>query len=167
MLRKNEGVESRLKWRRPVREKIGFHLRQRCGCWNTYGTNLSYQLDYSRWQRLLRNFALWWKYGSRCILFPPCKNMNIKLPITGKWLCIGLLTVVASFCSAQPYGLANRPLVGPFLNNIMPETAPVVGTNWSIFPSMPDAKPQNGRRGGFETTLHVLSSGAQRLAIGR
>src|ERR1041385_5028188 len=36
-------------------------------------------------------------------------------------------------CSAfgQPYGLTSRPNVGQFLDNVMPEAAPVVSGNWS------------------------------------
>ena len=40
-----------------------------------------------------------------------------------------LATVLSA--SAQPYGLDSRPAVGPFLNNVMPETAPVIAGNWT------------------------------------
>src|SRR5882762_6226216 len=33
--------------------------------------------------------------------------------------------------SAQPYGLNSRPPVAPFLNNVMPEAAPVISGSWS------------------------------------
>jgi len=51
-----------------------------------------------------------------------------------------LILLVAGLLSAkaQSYGLTNRPPLGPFLNNVMPETAPVVGTNWAIVPAFPN-----------------------------
>jgi uncharacterized repeat protein (TIGR03806 family) len=33
--------------------------------------------------------------------------------------------------AAKPYGLTSRPLIGPFLNGTMPETAPSISGNWS------------------------------------
>ncbi len=50
----------------------------------------------------------------------------------------GLLLASTVLLSAQPYGLSNRPVVGPFLNNVMPETAPVVSANWSVVPAFPN-----------------------------
>ncbi len=41
---------------------------------------------------------------------------------------IGLITASAY---AQPYGLTSRPAIGPFLDNQMPEAAPVISGNWS------------------------------------
>jgi hypothetical protein len=60
-----------------------------------------------------------------------------------KWICFlsvvaGLLAVDAIPGWAQPYGLAARPAIGPFLNNVMPEAAPTVSTNWSIVPAFPN-----------------------------
>jgi uncharacterized repeat protein (TIGR03806 family) len=40
--------------------------------------------------------------------------------------------------SAQVYGLEGRSIIGSFLNDVMPETAPVVGTNWSVVPAFPN-----------------------------
>jgi len=48
-------------------------------------------------------------------------------------LFLGLLSAVA-----QPYGLNSRSPIGPFLNNVMPETAPAVSTNWSLIPAFPN-----------------------------
>src|SRR5947207_2074889 len=45
-----------------------------------------------------------------------------------------LLLVIAFLSSpafAQPYGMTSRPAVGQFLDNVMPESAPVVSGNWS------------------------------------
>ena len=53
-------------------------------------------------------------------------------------LCVGLLLAMISICQAQPYGLASRPAVGAFLNNVMPEAAPVVSTNWAVAPAFPN-----------------------------
>lgn len=39
---------------------------------------------------------------------------------------------------AQPYGLAARPAGGAFLNNVMPEAAPVVSGNWSAVSAFPN-----------------------------
>lgn len=40
--------------------------------------------------------------------------------------------------TAQPYGLTTRPALGPFLNDVMPEAAPVISTNWSVVPAFPN-----------------------------
>jgi uncharacterized repeat protein (TIGR03806 family) len=40
--------------------------------------------------------------------------------------------------SAQPYGLNSRPAVGPFLNDVLPETAPPVSTNWQVVTAFPN-----------------------------
>lgn len=60
-----------------------------------------------------------------------------------KWICsgtIGLALLAGLFGSAgaQPYGLTNRPALGPFLDEILPETAPGISTNWSIVPAFPN-----------------------------
>ncbi len=39
---------------------------------------------------------------------------------------------------AQPYGLTERPAIGPFLNNVMPEAAPVISGNWLAVPAFPN-----------------------------
>ncbi len=57
---------------------------------------------------------------------------------TSRIICAVLFVALVSLCSAQPYGLNVRPAVGSFLNNVMPETAPVVGTNWSVVPAFPN-----------------------------
>ena len=38
---------------------------------------------------------------------------------------------LAGNAPAQPYGLDSRPAVGPFLDNVMPESAPTISGNWS------------------------------------
>ena len=38
----------------------------------------------------------------------------------------------------QPYGLTQRPSVAPFLNNLLPETAPTLSGNWSTVPAFPN-----------------------------
>lgn len=55
-----------------------------------------------------------------------------------KHLSIALLLVTSVLCQAQPYGLTNRPTIGSFLNNVMPETSPVVSANWSVVPAFPN-----------------------------
>jgi uncharacterized repeat protein (TIGR03806 family) len=55
-----------------------------------------------------------------------------------KSLCAVVFAALVSLCSAQPYGLDVRPTGGPFLDNVMPEAAPVVGTNWSVVPAFPN-----------------------------
>ena len=54
------------------------------------------------------------------------------------FFCTSLLLVASEVCHAQPYGLASRPAIGVFLNNIMPETAPVVPPNWTVAPAFPN-----------------------------
>src|SRR5438105_1278526 len=39
---------------------------------------------------------------------------------------------------AQPYGLASRPLIGPFLNEVMPQSAPGISGAWSTVPAFPN-----------------------------
>jgi uncharacterized repeat protein (TIGR03806 family) len=51
-------------------------------------------------------------------------------------LCWALAVVVllagpALPARAKPYGLTNRPAIGPFLNGTMPEVAPSISGNWS------------------------------------
>ena len=45
---------------------------------------------------------------------------------------------IAAVAEAQPYGLASRPAGGAFLNNVMPEAAPVVSGNWSAVSAFPN-----------------------------
>src|SRR5437763_9642824 len=42
-----------------------------------------------------------------------------------------LLAALSQSVLAQPYGLTSRPAVGQFLDNVMPESSPVVSGNWS------------------------------------
>src|SRR5437763_15155007 len=42
-----------------------------------------------------------------------------------------LLAALSQSVLAQPYGMTSRPAVGQFLDNVMPESAPVVSGNWS------------------------------------
>src|SRR5580698_1057157 len=58
-----------------------------------------------------------------------------------KFLC--LLTILlcggALFnLNAGPYGLTSRPAVGPFLNEVMPYTAPAISGDWSAVPAFPN-----------------------------
>jgi uncharacterized repeat protein (TIGR03806 family) len=46
-------------------------------------------------------------------------------------LVFALLAGFAIAIGAKPYGLTNRPPVGPFLNGAMPEIAPSISGNWS------------------------------------
>jgi len=39
--------------------------------------------------------------------------------------------VLVGNAPAQPYGLSSRPAVGPFLDDVMPESAPTISGNWS------------------------------------
>ncbi|HHY84768.1 MAG TPA: hypothetical protein GYA07_04425 [Verrucomicrobia bacterium] len=43
----------------------------------------------------------------------------------------------AVWAPAQPYGMTSRPDVGPFLNDALPETAPVFTANWTVVPAFP------------------------------
>jgi uncharacterized repeat protein (TIGR03806 family) len=36
---------------------------------------------------------------------------------------------------AQAFGLTVRPLIGPFLNDVMPEAAPLLSANWTVVPA--------------------------------
>lgn len=60
------------------------------------------------------------------------------LLLLSKLFCAFILLGMSWCLQAQPYGLANRPAVGAFLNNVMPETAPVVPANWSVVPAFPN-----------------------------
>ncbi len=39
---------------------------------------------------------------------------------------------------AQAYGLNTRPAVAPFLNNVLPEAAPIISGSWSCVPAFPN-----------------------------
>lgn len=39
---------------------------------------------------------------------------------------------------AQAFGLTARPLIGPFLNDVMPEAAPLLSANWTVVPAFPN-----------------------------
>jgi uncharacterized repeat protein (TIGR03806 family) len=39
---------------------------------------------------------------------------------------------------AQAFGLTVRPLIGPFLNDVMPEAAPLLSANWTVVPAFPN-----------------------------
>ena len=45
---------------------------------------------------------------------------------------------LADSALAQPYGLTSRPSVGQFLDNVMPESAPVLSGNWSAVVAFPN-----------------------------
>lgn len=64
--------------------------------------------------------------------------MRIKKWIGSGCAGLGLLAGFVLPLAAQPYGLATRPAIGPFLNHVMPEAAPTVSTNWSIVPAFPN-----------------------------
>jgi uncharacterized repeat protein (TIGR03806 family) len=64
--------------------------------------------------------------------------MYLKRRIFSGVVGFGLLVGLASSGTAQTYGLTNRPAIGPFLNDVMPETAPTISTNWSIVPAFPN-----------------------------
>jgi len=49
-----------------------------------------------------------------------------------------LLLATVAAAVAQPYGLNARPPLRPFLNDVMPEVAPALSTNWSIIPAFPN-----------------------------
>jgi uncharacterized repeat protein (TIGR03806 family) len=53
-------------------------------------------------------------------------------------LALALLGIGWVSAGAQPYGLDSRPPLGPFLNDVMPETAPPVSTNWQVVPAFPN-----------------------------
>ena len=64
--------------------------------------------------------------------------MRIKKWIGSGCAGLGLMAGLVFPVAAQPYGLATRPAIGPFLNDVMPEAAPAVSTNWSIVPAFPN-----------------------------
>ncbi len=66
------------------------------------------------------------------------KPMSNLCRFTIRIICAAFCASLAFSCLAQPYGMEVRPAVGTFLNDVMPETAPVVGTNWSIIPAFPN-----------------------------
>ena len=39
---------------------------------------------------------------------------------------------------AQAFGLTVRPVIGPFLNDVMPEAAPLLSANWTVVPAFPN-----------------------------
>jgi uncharacterized repeat protein (TIGR03806 family) len=47
------------------------------------------------------------------------------------WALIVAAVIAAFPAQGQPYGLSSRPIGGPFLDNQMPEAAPVISGNWS------------------------------------
>jgi len=52
-------------------------------------------------------------------------------PLLRLLFAIGLLLGGVACAGAKPYGLANRPAGGAFLNGVMPEVAPGISGNWS------------------------------------
>ncbi len=64
--------------------------------------------------------------------------MNIICRYASRIFCAAFCAALVSVCAAQPYGMNVRPAIDSFLNNMMPETAPVVGTNWSVVPAFPN-----------------------------
>jgi len=48
-----------------------------------------------------------------------------------------LLLAVGRLAAQAPYGLSTRGTVGPFLNNVMPSTAPVTAGNWTTVNAFP------------------------------
>jgi len=55
----------------------------------------------------------------------------------GLWV-LALLCGLAFSTNAKPYGLGPRPAVEPFLNGVMPETAPAISGNWSAVVAFPN-----------------------------
>src|SRR5215510_4997669 len=60
----------------------------------------------------------------------------ITSPTHRKGFAAMILAVALAVVSVPD--LLARPDIGPFLNNVMPETAPVGGTNWSVVPAFPN-----------------------------
>ncbi|HEY3915732.1 MAG TPA: hypothetical protein VGN61_14690 [Verrucomicrobiae bacterium] len=48
-----------------------------------------------------------------------------------------LMALAVPAMAAQPYGLSARPMVGPWLNQRMPESVPLVSGNWNAVPAFP------------------------------
>src|SRR5580700_6250629 len=52
-------------------------------------------------------------------------------------LVLPLLGVFVLPATAKPYGIAIRPMAGPFLNGVLPEVAPSISGNWSAVSAFP------------------------------
>ena len=60
---------------------------------------------------------------------------------TKEIICLLTIVLFGSFLpdlQAQPYGLTSRPEVGPFVNGVMPKTAPGISGNWSAVVAFPN-----------------------------
>ena len=55
----------------------------------------------------------------------------MRSPRLARFFLLCLLVVLSHSALAQPYGMTSRPAVGQFLDNVMPESSPVVSGNWS------------------------------------
>lgn len=53
-------------------------------------------------------------------------------------ISVGLCLLFRLPAPAQPYGLAERPAVGPFLNDVLPEAVATISNNWSAVPAFPN-----------------------------
>src|SRR5690349_14343436 len=66
------------------------------------------------------------------------------LPLTTRVLACVLWLAAESLRAAEPYGLAQRAPIGPYLNNHLPEVALVQTGNWLVveaFPNLPVDDP--------------------------
>src|SRR2546427_132660 len=68
-----------------------------------------------------------------------CAPVSTPLRHGSTWLALllGLLVGVARL-TAAPYGIDTRPAIGPFLNNVLPPTAPDAASGWSAVPAFPN-----------------------------
>jgi uncharacterized repeat protein (TIGR03806 family) len=75
------------------------------------------------------------------------------------WLIICITTLMLlTKVQGQPYGLSERPAVGSYLNNAMPEAAPVISGDWSAVPAFPNVT--------FTNAIGVLPMpGTDRLVV--
>jgi hypothetical protein len=62
---------------------------------------------------------------------------DLIMPNKALALLMGLLCCASISVCAQQYGLDQRPIVGPFLNNIFPQKEQVVST-WQALPAFPN-----------------------------
>jgi uncharacterized repeat protein (TIGR03806 family) len=83
--------------------------------------------------------------GRRCSpaidLFQSRFPGTARHPLLKKFQWLLALVFSAGFLlqsNAQPYGIQERQAIGPFLNDVMPLTAPAISGDWSAVPAFPN-----------------------------
>ncbi len=68
----------------------------------------------------------------------------MRFPIrTALFACFFGMLTLPSACFAQAYGLTQRPVVGPYLDGVMPPQPPSLGGDWSTAVAFPNLSFQN------------------------